>query len=94
MKIVSWNCRGMGSKAKEEAMRSLIRQESPDILLVEETKMEESSFVQANRKFWKKDGAHATSARGASGGLGSLWNPHKFSLISKTLNTHWILLKL
>eukprot|EP00253_Pinus_taeda_P004161 PITA_04161 len=84
----------MGSKAKEEAMNSLIRLEAPDILLIQETKLEDLAFLQASRKFWKKDGAHATSARGASGGLGSLWNPNKFSLISESLNTHWILLKL
>ena len=84
----------MGSKAKEEAMNSLIRLEAPDILLIQETKMEDLAFLQASRKFWKKDGAHATSAWGASGGLGSLWNPNKFYLISKSLNTHWILLKL
>eukprot|EP00253_Pinus_taeda_P009309 PITA_09309 len=56
--------------------------------------MEDSAFLQASRKFWKKYGVHATYARGASGGLGSLWNPNKFSLISESLNTHWILLKL
>lgn len=62
----------MGSKAKEEAMNSLIRLEAPDILLIQETKLEDSAFLQASRKFWKKDGVHATSAHGASGGLGSL----------------------
>ncbi|WP_369124422.1 endonuclease/exonuclease/phosphatase family protein, partial [Actinobacillus pleuropneumoniae] len=41
MKIISWNCRGMGIKAKEEAIRSLIRTEGPDILLVQETKLED-----------------------------------------------------
>jgi len=94
MKIVSWNCRALGSKAKEEALNSVIRLEAPDILLIQETKLEDSAFLKASRKFWKKDGAHATSARGASGGLGSLWNPNKFSLISESLNTNWILLKL
>eukprot|EP00253_Pinus_taeda_P002180 PITA_02180 len=84
----------MGSKAKEEAMNSLIRLEALDILLIQETKLEDSTFLQASRKFWKKDGAHATSTRGASGGLRSLRNPNKFSLISKSLNTHWILSKL
>eukprot|EP00253_Pinus_taeda_P027391 PITA_27391 len=84
----------MGSKAKEEAMNSLIRLEAPDILLIQETKLEDSVFLQASKKIWKKDRAQATFARGASGGLGLLWNPNKFSLISESLNTHWILLKL
>lgn len=84
----------MGTKAKEEAMNSLIRLEAPNILLIQETKLEDSTFFQASRKFWKKDGVQAIFARGASGGLESLWNPNKFSLISESLNTHWILLKL
>eukprot|EP00253_Pinus_taeda_P004621 PITA_04621 len=84
----------MGSKAKEESMNSLIRLEAPDNILIQETKLEDSPFLQASRKFWKKDEVHATSSHGASGGLGSLWNPNKFSLISESLNTHWILLKL
>jgi len=45
MKVISWNCRGMGSKVKEEAMRSLIRTETPDILLVQETKPEDIVFL-------------------------------------------------
>jgi len=90
MKIISWNCRGVGTLAKEEAMHSLIILESPDILLIQETKLEDSAFLQASKKFWKKNGAHAMSARGASGGLGALWNSNKFSLISESLYTHWI----
>jgi len=72
MKVVSWNCRGMGTKSKEEAMKSLIRLEAPTILLIQETKLEDSAFFQASKIFWKKDGAKETSARGASGGLGLL----------------------
>eukprot|EP00253_Pinus_taeda_P018092 PITA_18092 len=54
MKIVSWNCRGMGSRIKEEAIRSLIRTEAPDILLIQETKLEDSVFLQASKKLWNK----------------------------------------
>eukprot|EP00253_Pinus_taeda_P010030 PITA_10030 len=68
MKIVSWNCRGMGSRIKEEAIRSLIRIETPDILLIQETKLEDSIFLQASKKLWNKCEAKAISARGASGG--------------------------
>eukprot|EP00253_Pinus_taeda_P009526 PITA_09526 len=79
MNIVSWNCRGLGSKKKEEAMRSLIRIETPDILLILETKLEEKVFLQVSSNLWRKSGGRAVSARGASGGLGALgmkpsWN--------------------
>jgi exonuclease III len=94
MKIISWNCRGMGSKVKEEATRSLIRREAPDILLIQETKMEDNEFLQISKKFWKGSSGQAVSARGASGGLGSLWNPLKYRLVTELHNTHWLFLKL
>jgi hypothetical protein len=56
--------------------------------------MEESVFLQTNKKLWNKSGAQPVSTRGASGGLGSLWNTNKFSLVSEILNTHWLFLKL
>ena len=78
----------MGSKVKEEAMRSLIRREAPDILLIQETKMEDNEFLQINKKFWNGSSDQAVLARGASGGLGSLWNPLKYRLVSEIHNTH------
>ena len=44
----------MCTSAKEEAMHSLTRLESPDILLIQETELEDSAFLQASKKFWKK----------------------------------------
>ena len=54
MKVLSWNCRGLGSKSKEEAMIDLIYIQQPDIFLIQETKMEEDVFLQVSLKFWKK----------------------------------------
>ena len=62
MKIISWNCRGMGSKIKEEATRNLIRIETPDIFLIQETKMEEADFLQTSKRLWSKSKAKAVSA--------------------------------
>eukprot|EP00253_Pinus_taeda_P008466 PITA_08466 len=84
----------MGSKVKEEATRSLIRREAPDILLIQETKMEDKEFLQISKKIWKGSSGHAVSALGASRGLGSLWNPLKYRLVSDLHNTHWLFLKL
>ena len=55
MQFVSWNCRGMGSKTKEEAIKDLVRMNSLEILLIQETKMEEPETIQASKKFWKKE---------------------------------------
>lgn len=67
----------MGSRIKEEAIRSLIRTENPNTLLIQETKLEDYVFLQASKKLWSKCEAKAISARGASGGrplLGMLAN--------------------
>ena len=54
MRYISWNCRGLGSTLKEEAMKDLVRIHNPEILLVQETKMGEAAVLQAGKKFWKK----------------------------------------
>ena len=84
----------MGRKVKEEAIRSLLRRETPDILLIQEIKMEDKYFLQISKKFWNKGSGQALSARGASGGLGSLWNSSKFVMVIEILNTHWLFLEL
>lgn len=84
----------MGSKVKEEAMRSLIRTETPDILLVQETKLEDVIFLQASKKIWFKSEARAISTWGTSGGIGTLWNASKFAVTFEASNTHWLLLKM
>jgi exonuclease III len=88
MKVVSWNCRGMGSKVKEEAIRSLLMIETPNIFLIQETKMEDKDFLQINKKFRNRGGGQAVSAQGASGGLGTLWNISKYLLVTEILNSH------
>ena len=47
----------MGRKIKEEAIRNLIRIEAPDIFLIQETKMEDSNFLQTSKKLWSKSKA-------------------------------------
>ena len=39
MKVVSWNCRGLGGENKVEAIKNIIKYERPDIMLLQETKM-------------------------------------------------------
>jgi exonuclease III len=54
MKLASWNCRGFGSRVKEEALKNLIRMSNPEILLIQETKMEEQDFLQASKASGEK----------------------------------------
>ena len=50
-------------------MKDLLRISNPDILLVQETKMEDVEFLQASNIFWKNSEGLAVSARGLPGVL-------------------------
>ena len=53
--------------------------------------MEEAAFLQVSKKFWNKKGTAAFSSRGASEGIGTLWDDKKFEVVDIKNNTHWIL---
>ena len=71
-------------------MKDLIRLSQLDILLIQETKMEKEAFLQVSANFWEKGGGLAVSSRGASGGIGTLWDVQKFELIESKHCSHWI----
>ena len=91
MKAISWNYRGLDSKGKEEAMLDLISLHQPDILLIQETKMEEAAFLQVSKKIWKKKGSTALSSRGASEGIGTVWDDRKYEAVAIKNRNHWLL---
>jgi exonuclease III len=53
MKLTSWNCRGLGSKKKEEALRDILRATKTDILLIQETKMSQQDSMKVSKNVWK-----------------------------------------
>ena len=53
--------------------------------------MEEEGFLQSSQRYWKNSEGIARSARGASGGIGTLWKKEEFDLVQSTSHTHWIL---
>ena len=56
--------------------------------------MEEDVFLQISMKFSKKRGKAAISSRGASGGIGTLWDDTKYEAVDIKYNTSWILTQL
>eukprot|EP00253_Pinus_taeda_P018105 PITA_18105 len=83
MKYVSWNCRGLGSRSKEEALKDIVRIYSPKILLIQETKMEDLPLLHSSKVFWKKGHGRAVSARGASDGIATFWNGTMYDFYSR-----------
>jgi exonuclease III len=50
MKIISWNCRGLGSNHKKEEIKKLLQVEKPSILMLQETKMREQETLKDLQK--------------------------------------------
>ena len=94
MRYISWNCRGLGSTLKEEAMKDLVRIHEPEILLVQETKLEETAILQAGKKFWKKGPGIANNSRGASRGIATFWDSTLYDLEAEERALHWVFTKL
>ena len=94
MRHISWNCRGLGSALKEEALKDLVRIYKPGILLVQEMKLEEASLLQAGKLFWKKGPGIANNSRGASGGIATFWDTALYDLEVEERTMHWVFTKL
>ena len=69
MKVVSWNCRGLGGMQKLEVIKRFKSMDSASILLIQETKKTAEDSVAAIKSIWTKGAGLATNASGASGGL-------------------------
>jgi hypothetical protein len=82
MIVCSFNIRGLGSRVKRNKIRDLVKDHNLDFLAIQETKMEEMSDVLCYSLWGSRDvGWLAVPSRGNSGGLLSLWNKDKYSLV-------------
>ena len=75
-------------------MRDLIRIHKPEILLVQETKMEEPAILQVGKKFWKKGTGIGNNSRGASEGIATFWDPSLYDIEAEERTLHWVFTKL
>ena len=73
MSTVSWNCRGLGNPSKIEVVNDLIRMASPDVLLLQEIKIDDDILLSISSKKWKMNVGKDVSARGTAGGIATLW---------------------
>ena len=94
MKIVSWNCRGLGNSSKVDDVKDLLRMDPSDVLLLQETKIDEDNLLSLSKKNWKKNAGLVVSARGSSGGIATLWTKNLFSMKNSLVTQHWIFFEL
>ena len=71
-----------------------MRMDSSEILLLQETKIEEESLLLLSKTKWKMNVSKVVSVRGTSGGLATLWCEDNFHLKSSFFNQHWIFTEL
>jgi hypothetical protein len=90
MKIVSWNCRGLGSNHKKEELKKLLQVEKPSILMLQETKLGELETLKDLQKIWNNCDGRAVSSRGASSGIKILWKRENFDLQAQTQTQFWL----
>ena len=90
MQVTSWNCRGLGNPIKAEAVKDLMKMAPSEILLVQETKIEEEVVLLLSKSKWNLNVGKEVSARGSSGGLATLWSEEKFQLNRWFVTQHWI----
>jgi len=91
MKVISSNIRGLGNLAKNLAVRDIIKQESPSIVFLQETKLEEVEIMKATGNFWRDSLGSSQSSRGASRGLGIFWLNKKLTLVDEIKTKSWIM---
>jgi exonuclease III len=80
----------LGNPLKDEAVKNLLKSETPEILMLQETKIEGDSLLDLSKVKWKTKARKAVSARGTCGGLATLWEEDKFHLESSFEMQHWI----
>ena len=67
---------------------------SPDVLMLQETKIDKDSLLSISCKRWKTNVGKVVSARGTAGGIATLWSEDVFSLENSFTSQHWIFTKL
>jgi len=93
IKVLSWNNRGLGYPSKITALRDLIQTERPEIVLIQETKQDQ---IETNKIINQQKHFHgcASEARGASGGILTMWDNNAWICESTRVHQHWIQVKL
>uniref|UniRef100_A0A5B7BGF4 Endonuclease/exonuclease/phosphatase domain-containing protein n=1 Tax=Davidia involucrata TaxID=16924 RepID=A0A5B7BGF4_DAVIN len=72
MKILGWNCRGLGNPQTVRALRQLVKEEAPNILFLFETKTNQTRMEFIKSQIGFRNGVFVDSD-GKSGGLCLLW---------------------
>jgi len=79
----------LGNPSKAEAIKNLLKSKLPDILMLQETKIEGEALLELSKGKWKTKAGKVVSARDTCGGIATLWEADKFQRRSFQTQ-HWI----
>lgn len=73
MKLLSWNCQGLGTPLTIQALRVLVTQERPSVIFLMETKNQEQK-VQRIRRRLRYQNSFVVNPEGSAEGLALFWD--------------------
>lgn len=76
LSLISWNYRGVSSRASLRHLRELLRSNSPDNLILLETRCD-SVVLEKIYKLSNLNHVVVSEARGFSGGIWVIWDSNK-----------------
>lgn len=72
MRILSWNCQGLGNPMTVQALRAIVAQDKPDLIFLMETRNQESVIQQVQRRL-KYNNSFVVNPQGLAGGMVLFW---------------------
>lgn len=84
MKILCWNCQGLGTPLTVQALRVLVTQERPSIIFIMETKNQEQKVLRLRRRLHFQN-SFLVDPEGTAGGLAIFWDDQVIISIESSL---------
>lgn len=89
MKIIMWNVRGLNAPNKQHILKHCISDSKPDLMLIQEKKMNASEISLFEQKLGARQLKHSP-AIGALGGLAIIWDYRTLSFTPLEIKKNWI----
>ena len=90
MKFTSWNIRGLGSKRKQRMLSFRMKQDTSDIIFIQETKSSIQKIKAIHSKWLQSFEFLEVKAESIVGGILTLWNPQKISIIDAEASRNYL----
>ena len=89
MKITTWNARDLNAPSKKRLLIQNLKLFDSNIIMLQETKLNKEKGIRLEKKLSRWN-SYLQESRGASGGLGIIWNPRKVILNIIKSRHSWI----